>query len=130
MASFLAGTGDVLLSYESDGISTKREGKGDYVVPPRTILTQAPIAITKGSSPVATDFLHFIWSDHGQILLAKHGYRPLNTNLVIGLTFPTPVDLFAVSEFGGWEKVNPEFFNEETGSIAKIEKELGVPTSG
>ena len=38
--------------------------------------------------------------------------------------------LFTISKFGGWGKVNDDFFDEETGSVAKIENELGVSTSG
>ena len=44
--------------------------------------------------------------------------------------FPTPPDLFTIADFGGWGKVNDEFFDDETGSVAKIEQELGVSTSG
>ena len=38
--------------------------------------------------------------------------------------------LFKISKFGGWGKVKDEFFDEEAGSVAKIEGELGVSTSG
>jgi sulfate transport system substrate-binding protein len=129
LTAFLEGKGDVLLSYESDGINAKREGKADYVVPPRTILTEAPIAVTKGAPPAAEAFVKFIQSDPGQELLIAHGYRPIYTRLV-GANFPTPPDLFIIIDFGSWKQFNSEFFDEQTGSIAKIEKELGVPTSG
>lgn len=129
LATFLHGKGDVLLSYESDGINAKREGKADYIVPPRTILTEAPIAVTKDAPPAAEAFVKFIQSDPGQELLIAHGYRPIYTRLV-GANFPTPPDLFIIIDFGSWKKFNQEFFDEETGSIAKIEKELGVPTNG
>ncbi len=119
----------MLLSYESEGINAKRAGKADYIVPHRTILTEAPIAVTKGAPPAAKAFVEFIWSDQGQELWAAHGYRPIYVRL-IGSRFPTPPDLFAISEFGYWKKVNPEFFDEKTGSIAKIEKELGISTNG
>jgi len=129
LAAFLQGKGDVLLSYESDGINAKREGKADYIVPPRTILTEAPIAVTKGAPPAAKAFVKFIQSDPGQEMLITHGYRPIYTRLV-GAHFPTPPDLFIMIDFGSWKQFNQEFFDEQTGSIAKIEKELGVPTSG
>jgi len=129
LAAFLQGKGDVLLSYESDGINAKREGKADYIVPPRTILTEAPIAVTKGAPPAAKAFVKFIQSDSGQELLIAHGYRPIYTTLV-GAHFPTPPDLFIMIDFGSWKKFNQEFFDEQTGSITKIEKELGVSASG
>ena len=80
--------------------------------------------------PAAEDFLKFLWSDEGQELWAENGYRPVNPKLVDPKQFPTPKDLFKISQFGGWGKVNDEFFDEETGSVAKIENELGVSTSG
>ena len=81
-------------------------------------------------SPPREDFLKFLWSDEGQELWAENGYRPVNPKLVDPKQFPTPKDLFKISKFGGWGKVNDEFFDEETGSVAKIEGELGVSTSG
>ncbi len=80
--------------------------------------------------PAAEDFLKFLWSDEGQEIWAENGYRPVNPKLVDPKQFPTPKDLFKISQFGGWGKVNEEFFDEETGSVAKIESELGVSTSG
>jgi len=124
MDAFLHGKGDVLLSYESDGINAKREGKAEYIVPPRTILTEAPIAVTKDAPPAAKAFVEFVQSEGAQELWAAHGYRPIYVRM-IGARFPTPPDLFAITEFGNWEKINPEFFDEKTGYIAKIEKELG-----
>jgi sulfate/thiosulfate transport system substrate-binding protein len=45
-------------------------------------------------------------------------------------TYPTPKDLFKIDEFGGWDKVNDEFFDPENGSVAEIERDLGVSTAG
>jgi sulfate transport system substrate-binding protein len=42
--------------------------------------------------------------------------------------FPTPPDLFTIQEFGGWDTVATEFFDTESGSIAQIERDLGVAT--
>ncbi len=103
----------------------------EYVVPPSTILIETPIAVTKeASEPASEDFLKFIWSDAGQEIWAENGYRPVNPKLVDPKEFPTPPKLFKISQFGGWGKVNDDFFDEETGSVAKIEGELGVSTSG
>ena len=51
-------------------------------------------------------------------------------SLVDPKQFPTPTDLFTIKEFGGWDKVNDEFFDEASGSVAKIEEDLGVSTAG
>ncbi len=132
LAAFTQGQGDVLLGYENEAIKAEEEGEDlEYVVPPSTILIETPIAVTKDApEPAAQDFLDFIWSDEGQEIWAENGYRPVNPKLVDEQQFPTPKELFKISQFGGWGKVNDEFFDDETGSVAKIETELGVSTSG
>lgn len=132
LAAFTQGQGDVFLAYENEAIKAEEEGEDlEYVVPPSTILIETPIAVTTAApEPVAEDFLEFIWSDRGQEIWAENGYRPVNPKLVDPQQFPTPKDLFKISQFGGWGKVNDEFFDDETGSVAKIETELGVSTSG
>jgi len=131
-AAFSQGQGDVLLTYENEAIKAEKEGEEvEYVIPPSTIQIETPIAVTKDApEPAAEDFLKFLWSDQGQELWAENGYRPVNPKLVDPKQFPTPKQLFQISKFGGWGKVNDEFFDEETGSVAKIEGELGVSTSG
>jgi sulfate/thiosulfate transport system substrate-binding protein len=131
LAAFTQGEGDVLLGYENEAIKAQTEGEDvDYVIPPSTILIETPIAVTKDAPEAAQKFLDYVWSDAGQELWAENGYRPVNKSLVDSKQFPTPKDLFTIAEFGGWEKVNDEFFDDETGSVAEIEKELGVSTSG
>ncbi len=131
-SAFSQGEGNVLLTYENEAIKAEKEGEDtEYVIPPSTLQIETPIAVTKDASePAAEDFLKFLWSDEGQELWAENGYRPANPKLVDPQQFPTPKDLFKISKFGGWGKVNDEFFDEETGSVAKIESELGVSTSG
>jgi sulfate/thiosulfate-binding protein len=132
LAAFTGGQGDVLLGYENEAIKAENEGEDiEYVVPPSTIQIETPIAVTTDApEPAAQDFLDFIWSDAGQEIWAENGYRPVNPKLVDPKQFPTPKELFKISQFGGWGKVNDDFFDEETGSVAKIEGELGVSTSG
>jgi sulfate transport system substrate-binding protein len=131
-SAFSQGQGDVLLTYENEAIKAEKEGEDvEYVIPPSTIQIETPIAVTKDApEPAAQDFLDFIWSDEGQELWAENGYRPVNPKLVDPKQFPTPADLFKISQFGGWSKVNDEFFDDESGSVAAIETELGVSTSG
>jgi len=132
LAAFTQGEGDVLLSYENEAIKAEKEGEDvEYVVPSSTILIETPIAVTESApEPAAGDFLDYLWSDAGQEIWAENGYRPVNPKLVDPKQFPTPKDLFKISQFGGWGKVNDEFFDDESGSVAKIESELGVSTSG
>jgi sulfate/thiosulfate-binding protein len=130
-SAFSQGEGNVLLTYENEAIKAEKEGEEvEYVIPPATIQIETPIAVTKGApEPAAEDFLKFLWSDPGQELWAENGYRPVNPKLVDPKQFPTPEKLFKISKFGGWGKVKDQFFDEENGSVAKIETELGVSTS-
>jgi sulfate transport system substrate-binding protein len=129
LAAFSQGEGDVLLAYENEAIKAQEEGEDvDYVVPPSTIRIETPIAVTKDAPESAQAFLDYIWSDEGQELWSDNGYRPVNQALLDEKRFPVPEDLFDIAEFGGWEKVTDEFFDEESGKVAAIEKELGVPT--
>jgi sulfate transport system substrate-binding protein len=132
LAAFTQGEGDVLLSYENEAIKAEKEGEDvEYIVPSSTIQIETPIAVTESApEPAAEDFLKFLWSNEGQEIWAENGYRPVNPKLVDTKQFPTPKDLFKINQFGGWGKVNEEFFDSETGSVAKIESELGVSTSG
>jgi sulfate transport system substrate-binding protein len=132
LAAFTQGEGDVLLGYENEAIKAIDEGEDiEYVVPESTIQIETPIAVTTDApEPAAQDFLNYVWSDAGQEIWAENGYRPVNPKLVDEKQFPTPKDLFKISQFGGWGKVNDDFFDDETGSVAEIEQELGVSTSG
>lgn len=131
LAAFTQGEGDVLISYENEALKAQEEGEDvDFVIPPSTIHIETPIAVTKEAPEAAQRFLDFIWSDAGQEIWAENGYRPANPELVDPKQFPTPADLFSIDEFGGWDKVNDEFFDDETGKVAAIEKDLGVSTSG
>ena len=132
-SAFSQGEGNVLLTYENEAIKAEKEGEDiEYVIPPYTLQIETPIAVTKEApEPQAEDFLKWMWSDEGQELWAENGYRPANKKLVDPKEFPEPEKgLFQISKFGGWAKVKDEFFDEEEGSVAKIEEDLGVSTSG
>jgi sulfate transport system substrate-binding protein len=129
LAAFIQGEGDVLIAYENEAIKAQEEGEDiDYVIPPATIRIETPIAVTTDASDVAQAFLDYIWSDEGQQIWAENGYRPVNQQLLDEQQFPIPEDLFDIDEFGGWEQVTDEFFDEATGKVAEINEELGVPS--
>lgn len=129
LQTFTGGAGDVLLSYENEAIAAQTAGEEvDYVVPEATILIEQPAAVTIGAPPEATDYLNFLWSDEGQKIWAEQGYRPVNPALLDEQAFPSPETLFTIEDLGGWELVADQFFDDETGSVAEIQKELGVAT--
>src|SRR5205823_7387649 len=64
--TFLAGKGDVLLTYESEALASRAAGQDiQYVIPRQTMLIQLPIAVLKGSSnkDAAEKFVRFTKSD-------------------------------------------------------------------
>jgi sulfate/thiosulfate transport system substrate-binding protein len=130
MTAFTQGQGDVLLTYENEAIKAEKAGENvEYVIPEDTIKIETPIAVTKKAPPQAKKFLEFIWSEAGQKIWAENGYRPVDPKLVNPKQFPTPKGLFTIAKFGGWGKVKEQFFEEKTGSVTKIEEELGVSTA-
>jgi len=133
--AFEGGNGDVLLSYENEAILAKQGGADfDYVVPDTTLKIENPCAVTDGAPSAAQDFVDFQKSDEGQKLYAETGYRPLNPIdglKVDGATdpsnpFPEPGTLQTIDgDFGGWDKANTEFFDENDGILTKIQAEAG-----
>jgi sulfate/thiosulfate-binding protein len=133
LQTFAGGKGDVLLAYENEAITAQNAGIDlDYVVPDQTILIQNPAAVTKESKAPdkAKAFLDWLVTPEAQKIYASKGYRSVLPDLVDENTYPTPQSLFKIDEFGGWSKVNDEFFDDQNGSVAKIEKDLGVSTAG
>jgi sulfate transport system substrate-binding protein len=131
LQTFIGGKGDVLISYENEAIAAQQAGEDlDYVIPDQTILIENPVAITEDADPKAQAFRDFLFTEEAQRIYQEHGYRPVLKNLANESEFPTPPDLFEIDKFGGWDKVRAEFFDPENGSVAQIEEELGVSTSG
>src|SRR5918992_439309 len=129
LATFAGGKGDVLISYENEAITAQRaEVELDYVIPDETILIQNPAAVTtEAKSPEkAKAFLEFLRTPEAQDIYASKGYRSVLPDEVDESKYPTPKSLFEIDEFGGWDKVNADFFDPDTGSVAKIEQDLGV----
>jgi sulfate transport system substrate-binding protein len=131
--TFLGGQGDVALSYENEAIGAIDAGEDlEYLVPDDTILieTLGVIPTDAENADTATAFRDFLISEEGQRLFAESGYRPVDEKVLAEFEdeFPTPKGLFEIDEFGGWEKVAVDFFDPENGSIAHIERELGVAT--
>jgi sulfate/thiosulfate transport system substrate-binding protein len=133
LQTFAGGKGDVLLAYENEAITAQNAGiELDYVIPDETILIQNPVAvITETESPDQADaFVKWLREPEAQRIFAAKGYRSVREELVDEATYPTPKSLFKIDEFGGWERVNAEFFDPEEGSVAEIERDLGVSTAG
>jgi sulfate transport system substrate-binding protein len=132
--TFLAGKGDVLLTYESEAIAAQRAGQNiGYLVPKQTMLVELPIAPIKSSSnlALAKSFIAYTKTPPAQNLLAQYGYRPLLKSVAktYRRRFPTRA-LVRISDamFGGWEKVNRRWFDPSHGIMIGIENSVGGPT--
>jgi sulfate/thiosulfate-binding protein len=132
LQTFSAGKGDVLLAYENEAITAQQKGEDlDYIVPDQTILIQNPIAVTKDAknATAAKAFVDFTTTPEAQKVFVSKGYRPVVASANDPSKFPNPPGLFEITKFGGWSKVNDEFFDPDNGKVAEIEKDLGVSTS-
>jgi len=129
LTTFAAGKGDVLLAYENEAIFAERQGQPfEYVVPDQTILIENPVAATKDASAAGKAFVDFLFTDEAQKVYGDEGYRPVSKTVLDTFDYPTPPSLFTIDDLGGWEKVQSEFFDRETGFMAKVQKEVGQPT--
>jgi sulfate/thiosulfate-binding protein len=122
---FLQGSGDVLLSYENEAIFAERNGEDvEHHNPPTTLLIENPLAIVNTSTHAeeAQAFKDFLYSPEGQRAWGEAGFRPVDPQVAKEFAdeHPAPKKLFTVAELGGWDKINAELFEPETGSVAKI----------
>jgi sulfate/thiosulfate-binding protein len=131
LATFASGKGDVLLGYENEAILAQQKGEDlDYIVPDQTILIENPVAATKNAndSKLAKSFVDFLYTPTAQKIFVGKGYRPVVKDTPGADKFPTPKDLFDITKFGGWDKVNTDFFDPEKGIVAKIFQDQGKST--
>jgi sulfate/thiosulfate transport system substrate-binding protein len=135
--TFLAGKGDVLITYESEALNARLNGQDiEYVIPRQSMLIELPIAVTKSSSSkdVANRFIRFVKGDAAQTLFAQYGFRPVNPKIAKQFAdkFPSRPGIFKVDDkiIGGWRNADKLWFKPNTGRMAKIEQAVGGPTTG
>ena len=135
--TFLAGKGDVLLTYENEAIAAQRAGqKVQYVIPRQTILIENPIAVLKEARTTREgETVHPLPEDAGgaaglrRLRLPAHRQeraRGEPKKEVPGA--PGPVHDRRKLGLGGWTKVQKEFFDPDTGVMAAIERQVGGAT--
>ena len=131
--TFLSGKGDVLITYESEAINARLQGKHvQYVIPRQTMLIELPVAVTKNSSnkDAANSFIRFLKSPPAQRLFVQYGFRPVNKS--VKSPFPPRPGMFKVDDryIGGWRTADRVWFDPKNGRMVKIEQAAGGPTSG
>ncbi len=130
LQTFAGGKGDVLLAYENEAITAQKAGDRARVRGPGPD-DPDPEPGRRGHrvrepGRGAKAFVDWLVTPEAQEIYASKGYRSVLPDLVDEQTYPTPTELFKIDEFGGWSTVNDEFFDPEKGSVAEIERDLGV----
>ena len=131
LQTFTGGKGDVMIAYENEVITAQREGEDlEYVIPDQTILIENPVAVTSDSQnpEQAQAFIDFLHSPEAQHIFGETGYRPVVQEALGEFDYPTPSNLFTIDDLGGWDQVTKEFFDQENGTMAQINRELGEST--
>jgi sulfate transport system substrate-binding protein len=117
------GLGDVLLAWENEALLALEElgpDRFEIVVPSLSILAEPPVAVVdrvvdrRGTRAVAQAYLEFLYSEEGQELAARHGYRPRLASVAAKYAdrFPA-VQLFTIDEvFGGWAQAQRRHFSD------------------
>lgn len=128
LQTFAGGKGDVLIAYENEAILARAKGEPlEYVIPPRTILIENPLALTTETVDPqrARAFVEFLRSGEAQRVFADAGYRPVREGVAGEREFPEPEGLFTIEDVGGWDEVQSRFFDRETGIFAEVQRRLG-----
>ena len=129
LQTFLAGRGDALIDYEDEAIADQKKGAAiEYVIPNAHDPDPEPDRRRRLGTRAASKFVSYLLSPAGQKIWAEKGYRPVIPGVAAPGQFPTPTGLFTIDDLGGWNAVDKQFFEPETGIVTKIEQSLGVST--
>jgi len=117
------GIGDVLIAWENEAYLAVHElgkDKFEIVYPSVSILAEPPVAIVNkyaekhGTKEVAQAYLHFLYTEQGQEIAAKHYFRPRSRSVMEAFrqSFPA-LELFTIDElFGGWQQAQQVHFSD------------------
>ena len=134
--AFLAGTGDVLLSYENEAILARQNGEAiDYVVPDETLLIENPGAVLIDADPKAQDWLDFVLGPEGRpSSQPADSARSSTASRSATSRAPTtpgtpsrrPTTLLTIDDdFGGWPEANAKYFDPDDGLVTAIQTATG-----
>jgi sulfate/thiosulfate transport system substrate-binding protein len=115
------GIGDVLLAWENEALLAIEElgpGKFEVVAPSLSILAEPPVAVVDKmagkheTKDVAQAYLEYLYTPAGQMIAAKHFYRPRDEKVAARYAARFPkVSLITIDEvFGGWKKAHQAHF--------------------
>jgi sulfate/thiosulfate-binding protein len=130
LQTYLAGKGDVLITYENEAILAQKQGQGvQYVIPRNTILIENPVAIVNKTKNIAAAkaFVTFLRGAEAQQLFGETGYRPVLASVAKKFKYPARPGLFEIDAkfIGGWANVEKKWFDPSKGIMADIERKVG-----
>jgi sulfate transport system substrate-binding protein len=112
--------GDVHLTWENEALREVADSKGELkaVYPPISIKAEPAVAWVDanvsrhGSEESAKAYLKFLFSGEAQHLIAQHGYRPIDSEILkkhSGVL--PPIELFPITAIAkDWEDAQQKFF--------------------
>lgn len=115
------GIGDVLIAWENEAyLAVKELGptKFDIVTPSVSILAEPPVAVVDkfadkhGTRKVAEAYLHYLYTDEAQDIIAKNYYRPATDKAAKKYASQfAKVNLFTIEQVaGGWTAAQKAHF--------------------
>ncbi|HEX9961545.1 MAG TPA: sulfate ABC transporter substrate-binding protein [Pyrinomonadaceae bacterium] len=113
---FETGYGDVLITYELEGLLMKQAGAAiETVVPQSTIFSEHPAVVidrnvTADERAAVQGFLAYLWSDEAQKAFVKYHFRSVTNESYndANAEFAKIEMPFTVEMFGGWTRAYPE----------------------
>ncbi|ACK51765.1 sulfate ABC transporter, periplasmic sulfate-binding protein [Methylocella silvestris BL2] len=112
--------GDVHLAWENEALRETKDSKGalEIVYPPVSIRAEPSVAwvdsnVEKhGSAPLARAYLEFLFTDEGQEIIAREGYRPQNQQILEKHADRLPkINLFSITAIAqDWSDAQRRFF--------------------
>ncbi|MDG6094651.1 sulfate ABC transporter substrate-binding protein [Acetobacter sp. AN02] len=114
------GLGDVLLAWENEALLAAHDlgpDQFDIVVPSVSILAEPPVALVdrtvdgRGTRPLATDYISYLFSAEGQNTGARHYFRPADPAIAAKYEDRFPkITTFDIASLGGWKTVHARHF--------------------
>jgi sulfate transport system substrate-binding protein len=112
--------GDVHLTWENEALREVADSKGELeiVYPPISIKAEPAVAwvdanvARHGSEESAKAYLRFLFSGEAQHLIAQHGYRPIDPEVLKKhSSILPPIELFPITAIAkDWEDAQQKFF--------------------
>ena len=133
-AFFKQGQGDALLTYENEAILVGQKGeKISYISPDPNIsidnpVTMVDVNVAKHKNKVVVEaFLQYLFTPEAQTEFAKVGFRPVDPQVykLFAKQYPPIQKQFNIDTFGGWSKVQKEFF-ADGGVFDRIQDQIAV----